>query len=204
MRFWRLSRISLSSIRREVSMFRYARSRSSRDRPSYWSACGGAISVAIARRLPEISVPVRMRHAILHDPPAKKLAVRARRDALRREEGLEGGIQGGEAVEGHGRKVVMLEVEVRPEVDELPERRAGHPRAPLGGLEGHDVVVLPEAVESERRGKDEKDRNGVEPEKARGAAEKADRRGREEVQRDRRETLAADPSLERFGAVSYT
>src|SRR5512140_824220 len=196
--FWRLSWISLSSIRRDVSMFRYARSRSSRDRPSNWSACGGAISVAIARRLPENGVPVRMRHAILDDPPAEELAVGARRDALLREEGLEGGVQGGKAVEGNGRKVMVLEVEVRPEVDELPERRARHPRAPLRGLFGHDVVVLPEAVEGERGREDEQDRNGVQPQESRGAAEKADRRGGEEVQADGGESLAANPPLERF------
>src|ERR1039457_1299334 len=51
--FWRLSWISLSSIRRDVTMFRYTRRRSSRESPSYESAFGGAISVAIGRRLPE-------------------------------------------------------------------------------------------------------------------------------------------------------
>src|ERR1700690_947982 len=106
--FWRLSWISLSSIRRDVTMFRYARRRSSRESPSYESAFGGAISVAIGRRLPEKGraggealcgrvggglggvggagrrgrMPVRVRGAVLDNPSLEKLAIRARQNAL--------------------------------------------------------------------------------------------------------------------------
>src|SRR5450759_4489535 len=222
---WRLSWLSLSSIRRDVTMFRYARRRSSREIPSYDSAFGGAISVAIGWRLPEKGrargealrdrvggsrggvggagrrgrVPVRVRRAVFDDPSLEQLAIRARRNALLREEGLERGVQRGQAVERHGGEVVVLEVQVRPEIDELPERRARHPRAPLRGFAGHDVVMLPEAVEGERGREDEKHGHGVEPQEARGPAEKADRRHRQKVQADGREALAADSPLERLG-----
>src|ERR1039457_4509406 len=99
--FWRLSWISLSSIWRDVTMFRYTRRRSSRESPSYESAFGGAISVAIGRRLPEKGratdkalrgrvggghrrvggsgrrgrVPVRVRRAVFDDPSPEELAI---------------------------------------------------------------------------------------------------------------------------------
>ena len=114
--------------------------------------------------------------------------------------GSSDGGQRGEAVERHRGEVVVLEVEVRPEVDELPERRARHPRAPLRGLRGHDVVMLPEAVESEGGGKDEKDRNGVEPQEARGPAEKADRRGRETC---RAMAARRSPRIRRWSVSGY-
>src|SRR5664280_1726648 len=206
-------------------MFRYTRRRSSRESPSYESAFGGAISVAIGRRLPEkgrarggalrgrmcggrggvggagrrVRVPVRVRRAVFDDPSLEELAIRARRNALLSEKGLERGAQRRQAVERHGGEVVVLEVQVRPEIDELPERRARHPRAPFRGLAGHDVVMLPEAVEGERGREDEEHGHRIKPQEARGPAEKADRRRRQKVQADGREALTADSPLERLG-----
>src|ERR1035441_3729404 len=90
-------------------------------------------------------LPSRWRQAVFDDPSLEELAIRARRNALLSEKGLERGTQRRQAVERHGGEVVVLEVQVRPEIDELPERRARHPGAPFRGLAGHDVVMLPEA-----------------------------------------------------------
>ena len=67
-------------------------------------------------------------------------------------------VQRGQVVHRNAREVVVLDVVVGAQEDAVPQQGARpHERAPVGGIVGVDVVVLPEAVERERDGKHQED-----------------------------------------------
>src|SRR5712691_667791 len=139
--------------------------------------------------------PVGVRRAVVEDPGAEEPAVGRRFPADRVEEGAQSEVQPAQIVERDRREVVVLEVIGGEEVPEVPPARGLQHRAPLGRILRPDRVVLPESVQREGDGEDQKVRDQIDAGENTGAAREEKGRHDGYVESDRPPPLSGNPLL---------
>lgn len=85
----------------------------------------------------------------------EELDVSARSHALFLEVGIEQLSQPGEIIKRDAREIVVFEVVIGPEKRHIPKPAGLHQRTPLRRIVRPDVIVLPQPVQCECKGKDE-------------------------------------------------
>src|SRR5882724_1454402 len=104
-------------------------------------------------------VPVPVRSPVLDEPAVEEGSVADRFHLHLIVERLQETVQPGEVVEGNARKVMVLQMEVRPEKGEVPEQRRLHQSGPVRRVVRVDVIVLADAVQGEGHWEDEEVRD---------------------------------------------
>src|SRR5438552_16640011 len=142
--------------------------------------------------------PVRMRFLVQDQILVQQLTVRARNNAPLAEEGLERFVKPRKVVEGDPGEIMVLQVVIGPEVGEVPEPAGLYLRAPLRRVAGLDVIMLSQAIQGKRRGKNQEERHKIHLPKYRPSGEQADEQDQRKLIGDCHFSLESDPFAHRF------
>lgn len=140
--------------------------------------------------------PIGMGGLVQDEILVQQAGVAVRLNPLLPQKWLEQTAQFGKVVKRDTGKIVMLKMVIRPQVGEIPKPARFHQRAPLCGIVGVDIVMLPEAIESERDGKHDKYGHQIQPEGAVPAVEDPECRQQGELKENGRRPFSRNSSAQ--------